>query len=82
MSVPTANVLISQDKDSISKVLQKLGSGVPITNLAGQFSREDATRSGGLLPSPRFPTSRRGYALGVRPHLSRRLGERCDGDGR
>lgn len=40
MNVPTATILISQDKKSISKVLQKLGSGAPIVDLVGQFSRE------------------------------------------
>ena len=41
MSVPTATILLSQDKDSISKVLQKLGSGSKIVNIVDEASRED-----------------------------------------
>lgn len=41
MTVPTATILLSQDKESISNVLQKIGSGTPIVNLIEQFSREE-----------------------------------------
>lgn len=41
MSVPTATILISQDKDAVSKVLQKLGSGAKIVNIIDETSRDD-----------------------------------------